>query len=278
MSTTHQHQGRPPRRRRRAAGLLATSILLVAVAASSSAAAGFAGAGDVESCAQEKRALRPTLGYVAAVVRCVKIASVRTTMASLWTTCTKRTAARGERCETGSATLDFRSQTTQFDWRRKVPKGASGWHVYNGHGTFACRRDRNDLAAGDPDARREGGATINHLDALVWPTGAAGKVSAGVYPWPYGGLFKWKGDAGEVCPFWLFVGSSTAPFTPPSTSFAAARLLAPASISYTTTSTRSTRLSERLKKLKDGPVGSKRIRVTTRVTATITFKLRPGAS
>ena len=274
MSNGRRHRHNPPQRgRRRTAMLLATLSLLVWVAAGSSATAG---SRDIKACAQKKRAAEPGLTYVAAVVRCVKIASARTTMTLQWTTCAERTATPGERCESGSVLLGFRTKHSQANWRIKDPRGAQGWHLVNGTGTIACTRDRHDVASGDPRARREGRGSVSHIDAVVWPTGAAGKVSVAVSQYPNGGIGKWKGDAGQVCPYWAFAPSSTSRNTAPSTSFAATRLFAPMPITYETASSTSTQFPVATISPEDGPVGSKRIRVTTRSTTTITFTLGPG--
>lgn len=192
---------RDPRARRHRTGLLAAYVAVMAFAFAFAAvpdtttAAGsgpaqvssVASATDLATCVRNERTRRPRLSYLGGAVRCLRVAKVETTSTVRWSTCAQTEPAPGERCETGAATIEFRANRAERDWRlgsgsatRGWPREALAWHLY-GSGTATCRHDRHALAGGAPGAHRSVSGRINHVDHLsIWPDRSGGLLSVGV--------------------------------------------------------------------------------------------------
>ena len=135
----------------------------------------------LEACVRGERGLRPDLSRTGAVVRCAALTSGEMRVAVRWTTCTRWTAAPGERCETGSARIAFRADRAEGDVMRRLPTppGGRSWHML-GSGTVTCTRARHDLAGGEPGAVRRFEGTVDHLDGALWPVRGNDRVQTGI--------------------------------------------------------------------------------------------------
>jgi hypothetical protein len=207
-----------------------------------------------------------------------KPVSLRVSMALRWSTCAAALPARGERCESGSASIVFRSRAAEEVYirlprKRKVPEGARGWHFSSGSGTMTCTRDRADLPRSDPKARRKGMFSVTHMDMDAWPAGGSSRVAVGVVPFPFDAA-RQSGDR-MFCP--LIFGASPESggrwSGPPAATIAASALARPRTLTSTGTRTYSSHVPPEAKGNDDQVIGT---RLTTTVRSRSTVRFVPG--